>query len=83
MTGAIEGRVALVLPRDYGWGLRHPEDKIWGLWNAPDDKSPIVWENMNKLTERYGLELDIIFDDPSFKPKEKYFIVHLWNATIT
>jgi len=83
VAGKTEGRVALVLPRDYGWGLRHPEDKIWGLWNAPDDKSPIVWENMNKLTEMYGLELDIVFDDPRFKPREKYSVVYVWNATIT
>jgi hypothetical protein len=79
----VDGRVALVLPKDYGWGLRHQEDKIWGVWNAPDDKSPLIWENMNKLTQKYGLELDIVFDDHRFNPREKYPVVYFWNDTIT
>ena len=83
LSDPIHGKVALVLPHDYGWGLRHPEDKIWGLWNAPDEKSPLVWENMNKLTEKYGLELDIVFDDPKHNPRDRYPVVYLWNATIT
>lgn len=81
--GRTEGRVALVLPKDYGWGMRNPEDKIWGLWTTPDDKSPIIWENMNKLTQRYGLAMDIVFDDARFSLRDKYSAVYFWNATIT
>jgi hypothetical protein len=25
---------ALVLPRNYGWGMRNPNDTIWGFWPA-------------------------------------------------
>jgi len=79
--GATVGQVAFVLPKDYGWGMRRPEDKIWGLWPA-DEKAPLIWENVNKLIAKYGLKLDIIFDDAEFNYKEKYSTVYLWNATI-
>jgi len=81
-TGQFEGRVALVLPRDYGWGARRVDDTIWGLWPA-DDKAPLIWENMNKLTARYGFELDIVYDDARFNPQSKYQTIYAWNATIT
>lgn len=37
---------------------------------------------MNKLIEKYGLELDIVYDDDRFNVGEKYFKVYFWNATI-
>jgi hypothetical protein len=74
-------KVAYVLPRDYGWGMRHLNDKIWGIWNA-DEKSPMIWENINKLETKYGIKLDIIYENPQYKPEEKYWQVYSWNATI-
>jgi hypothetical protein len=79
--GKVEGHVAFVLPKDYGWGMRNIEDNIWGLWPA-DGKAPLIWENMNKLIQKYGLELDIVYDDARFSIGEKYSKVYLWNATI-
>jgi hypothetical protein len=76
-----EGQVAFVLPKDYGWGARWQDDNIWGLWPA-DVKTQLIWENMNKLTEKYGFKLDIIFDDARFNQQDKYPTVYLWNATI-
>jgi hypothetical protein len=63
--------VALVLPKDYGWGMRTPNDKIWGLWNS-DALSPIIWTKMNQLLNTYGLRLDIIYNDTTFNFEEKY-----------
>jgi hypothetical protein len=80
--GRFEGRVAFVLPKDYGWGARWSDDSIWGLWPA-DEKAPLIWENMNKLIARYGFELDIVFDDARFNPQDKYSVTYSWNATIT
>jgi len=77
----ITGQVAYILPKDYGWGMRLLDDKIWGIWE-PDEKTPIIWENLNKLETKYGLKLDIIYDDPRYNPKGKYYQVYLWNATI-
>ena len=79
--GVTVGQVAFVLPKDYGWGMRTPEDNLWGLWFA-DEKAPLIWENMNKLIAKWGLELDIIYDDANFNYKEKYSKVHFWNTTI-
>jgi hypothetical protein len=80
--GRFEGRVAFVLPKDYGWGARRLDDSIWGLWPA-DEKAPLIWENMNKLIARYGFELDIVFDDARFNPNGKYSETYAWNASIT
>ncbi len=32
--GKSKGQVAFVLPTDYGWGMRHINDRMWGLWDA-------------------------------------------------
>lgn len=77
----VEGQVAFVLPKDYGWGMRRPDDLIWGLWEA-DDVSPRIWDNMNRLIERYDLKLDIIYDDPRFSFEEEYSKIYFWNSTI-
>ena len=79
--GKIEGQVAFVLPKDYGWGMRNPDDRIWAKW-PPDELSPLIWNNMDKLIERYGLKLDIIYDDPRFNFEEKYSEIYFWNSTI-
>jgi hypothetical protein len=81
MFGKMGGQVAFVLPKDYGWGMRKIDDRIWGLWSA-DERAPSIWENMNKLVTKYGLGLDIVYDDARFDYKEKYSEVYLWNATV-
>jgi hypothetical protein len=77
----ITDRVAYVLPNYYGWGMRHPDDKIWGIWDV-DEKSPIIWENLIKLEKKYGLKLDIIYDDPRYDIKGKYYQTYAWNSSI-
>jgi hypothetical protein len=77
--GKTSGEVALVLPKDYGWGMRFLEDKIWGLWKA-DSLAPVIWENMNRLIEIYNLQLDIVYDDPRLNC-DNYSEVYLWNNT--
>jgi hypothetical protein len=78
----VKAEVAFVFPKDYGWGMRRPDDKIWGLWGA-DNLSPIIWENMNKLIANYGLRLDIIYNDTSFDFMEKYSKIYYWNSQIS
>ena len=79
--GKVEGQVAFVLPKDYGWGMRQPDDKIWGIWSS-DDLSSLIWENIDKSIRKYGLKLDIIYDDPRFNFEEKYSQIYFWNSTI-
>jgi hypothetical protein len=79
--GKVQTNIAFVLPKDYGWGLRRPDDSIWGLWPA-DNVSSVIWDKMNTLTERYGLQLDIVYDDPRFSFAE-YSKLYYWNSPIT
>jgi len=80
MLGKVKGEVAFVLPKDYGWGMRWLDDSIWGLWSA-DSLPPVIWEKMTKLIERYGLRLDILYDDPRFSFDE-YSEVYYWDSDI-
>ena len=78
--GKMEGEVALVLPKDYGWAMREGGDNIWGLWMA-DDLTPIIGEKVATLISKYGLKLDIIYDDPRFNYTEKYSKIYYWNSS--
>jgi hypothetical protein len=82
----VSERVALVLPEDYGWGMRRSmqfkEDRIWGFW--PEDQTTlIVGSIMNELINRYGLQLDIVYDDHRFNYQELYTKIFFWNSTLT
>ena len=73
-------RVAYVLPKDYAYGFRGPNDKIWGLWEA-DVLSFEISENLGKLLEQYGTKLDIIYDD-GLELDSTYTKYIFWNGTI-
>lgn len=71
----------LVLPSNYGFGLRRADDRIWGYW-GPDDKSVQVWDASRKLLSEYGLRLDIVYEDPAFQIAGKYSTVYYWNQSL-
>jgi hypothetical protein len=79
-----KGKVAYVLPQDYGFGLRRADDGIWGLF-GPDDLSGKVWSDVNKLVALYGFEFDIVYDEPGVvdAARNRYERVIYWNETIT
>ena len=77
----IQGKVAYLLPNNYGWAMRYPNDTIWGIWNA-DEKSVTIWDNLIWLENKYGSELDIIYDDPRIDFKNGYQFVYSWNSTL-
>lgn len=76
--GSIEADAVLVLPENYGWGMRDPNDKIWGLWR-PDEKSSQIWVTSQSLLEQYGLGLDIVYEDSQFLVGGKYSKTFYWN----
>jgi hypothetical protein len=81
-NGLLKADVAVVLPKDYGWGMRQASDRIWGLWEA-DALAPQVGAKIASLIKQYGFNLDIIFDDPAFNYTDKYSTIYYWNGTTT
>ena len=78
--GSIEAEAALVLPENYGWGMRTPDDVIWGLWDA-DETSTQIWTQLQNKLDEYGLKLDIVYDDSAYPVTGKYYNIFYWNQT--
>jgi hypothetical protein len=82
IQGSIKAEAALVLPKDYGWGMRNPKDKIWGYW-GPDELSSQIWTLSRILIAQYGFSLDIVYDDPVFPLEKGYSHIYYWNSTMS
>jgi hypothetical protein len=83
LTERFNPETAYVLPRDYGYGFRGPDDTIWGLWEA-DTTSARIWNDTLLLLSEYGMGLDIVYetsinDAPIQLPYTKLIF---WNGTI-
>jgi hypothetical protein len=78
----IGDRVAYVLPKDYAYGFRGPDDKIWGFWYA-DAFSDELCHKLGEMITKYEFRLDIIYDD-GLEPNNTYGYSKLifWNGTI-
>ncbi len=73
-------RIAYVLPKDYGYGFRGPNDKIWGLWEA-DELSLEISYHLGYFLEEHGTNLDIIYDD-EIEFDSSYSKYIFWNGTV-
>ena len=78
----VHDRVAFVLPADYGYGLRGPNDSIWGLWPA-DNLSANIWSNVTSLAEQYKSNFDIVYQDNLQSNEINYGKLVFWNGTVT
>jgi len=76
-------KIAFVLPENYGWGMRYPTDKIWGVWEA-DEKSPIIWDSLNDMIIKYGYTFDIVYESlwTTAFARQHYDTLIWWNGTI-
>jgi hypothetical protein len=79
-TNNIAAEAALVLPKDYGWGMRNRYDTIWGLWKT-DNNSEKIWAQLQNKLAQYGSKLDIVYDDPAYPLSGKYSQIYYWNQT--
>jgi len=73
-------KTAYVLPEDYGYGFRGPDDKIWGLW-GPDELSPKVWNEADSLLTSYGAKLDLVYETTELDREQQYEKLIFWNGT--
>ena len=75
----VSSRTAYVLPEDWGYGFRGPDDTIWGLWR-PDAVTSEICMNTSTLLQTYGMNLDIVYPDgPQSIQSEGYQNVFTWN----
>jgi hypothetical protein len=74
--------VAYVLPVDFGFGFRGPQDNIWGLWPS-NETSTRIWNDASNLLTEYSGNIDIIFEEKtSAAPVEMpYHTLIFWNGT--
>ena len=79
-SNKIAAEAALVLPKDYGWGMRNQYDTIWGLWKT-DRISEHIWNQLQSKLAQYGAKLDIIYEDPAYILSSKYGQIYYWNQT--
>jgi len=73
---------AYVLPGDFGYGFRGPNDTIWGLWPA-NATSLKVLNDANTLLETYGMKLDIVYENTTgiVQAVLPYSKLIFWNGT--
>lgn len=55
-------KIAYVVPRNFGWGFRNENDTVWGIWDA-DRNATKIWNDVKNLTQKYGYNFDIIYND--------------------
>ncbi len=73
--------VAYVLPKDYGWGFRGAEDKVWGFW--VDELSIKIGTDLSFLLDTHPLGLDVIYDDSRYYDQMRsYSKLYFWNGTV-
>lgn len=80
VQGSLKADSVLVLPPNYGWGMRWREDKIWGVIKA-DNQTTQLWDLTQTALENHGLKLDIVYEDAAFPLKAGYQHVYRWNQT--
>lgn len=74
-------QIAYVLPKDYAWGFRGSNDKVWGLW--VDELSITIGKDVDYLLHTHHLSLDIIYDDPEYYNNLCiYSKLYFWNGTV-
>ena len=73
--GSIKAEAALVLPQNYGWGMRNPTDRIGGIWET-DSASQQIWNQVQTQLDQYGLKLDIVYEDPDYPIAGRYNNIH-------
>ena len=75
-----QAEAVLVLPKNYGWGMRWIDDRIW-LWGA-DEYCPQIWNISRTLIAQYGTKLDIVYEDSMYPVTGKYQNIYYWNQTL-
>ncbi len=82
--GSNKPQVAYIVPADYGFGFRNPDDHIWGRFPSDTLSTKIYDDVNNTLIPTYGARFDILYNEPQvIEPILKdYSKVSYWNQTL-
>lgn len=77
--GNIKVEHAVVLPREYGFGLRSPNDSVW-QYHQVDNWTQKMYKDVTNLINQFNSSIDIVFSDPEFKNsiQNKYNKILYW-----
>ena len=78
--GSISADTAYLLPQDYAYGFRGPNDWIWGLW-GPDNLTVPITTQLYGLMQQYGNNLNVVYDGSNVNFMSQYNRVICWNGT--
>jgi parallel beta-helix repeat protein len=63
--GILKADTAVVLPQDYGFGFRSPDDSVW-QYHYADNWTQKLYSDVTNLINQYNSSLNIVYSDPQF-----------------
>ena len=77
--GSLKANTTVVLPQDYGFGFRSPDDSVWQFHQA-DFWSQKMYSDITNLINQYKSSIDIVYSDPEFQSsiQSKYSKILYW-----
>ncbi|MGA3288881.1 MAG: NosD domain-containing protein [Candidatus Bathyarchaeia archaeon] len=77
--GNLKADTAVVLPQDYGFGFRNPDDSVWQYHQA-DNWTQKMYSDVTNLINQYKSSIDIVYSDPQFQSsiQSKYSEILYW-----
>lgn len=69
--GSIAADSLLVLPKNYGWGMRWENDRIWGIFNA-NETTQKLWNLKQSALIDNDLKIDIVYENSDFPYTTRY-----------
>jgi hypothetical protein len=79
IQGSIKVDSVMILPKNYGYGARWMEDKVWGIFKA-DDQTKQIWNRIQTSLNMHGLEINNIYFDSNFPLPIQYQNVYSYNG---
>jgi len=76
--GSTKADTVLILPKNYGCGLRWKGDKIWGIFKA-DEQANQLWDLTQTSLQDHALKIDIVYEDTAYPLTEEYPHTHHWT----
>ena len=74
-------KTAYVLPADYGFGFRYPQDSIWGLWPS-NNTAQQIYNDVDGLIAQQSTDFDVICEYPNLVSDAagRYNTLIYWNG---